>query len=740
MTSNDTSNKPPDFWRMMRLAWNERQAARLTRAPEPSVIMDDPEQVKAFHRAGRGQGSMQPIYYFNALRLSQMTPPGGFVVDFGSGSGQFLRYFAEMRPDIRILGFDLSDEMIEVGNQMLQATNLSSRVKIVKGDMTTFTAPENERVHVVSSIFSLHHLPSIKDVHLCLARMARIREEQGAGVWIFDCARPRHPQTPLEYPELVMKDAPKVLLDDFENTLIASWSFQELIEATDSSHMGMFSHEKVVLLMGLYQTHYLLPKGGHVRPSQHSLRLDLQIAEIHAQSSLEQITVSTWGRGWSLIKMLGRILWAVVNAGFIGLWQRTGNSKAVQRVIGQIVTRELGKLKGPLMKLGQITGQSAPKLSEEVRQNLRTLVDRSATIACKTIRKVVERELKHPIDEIFEEWSDSAFASGVMAQTHYAVLKGGCPVIVKVRYPGLINAVKSDLSILRRMRPFIKSVLGVSNIDKIYAEVHTLILAECDFLHEARNQMTFHRIFADDPEIIIPKIHPELCTPEVLVMDYIDGKPFRNFIQENTQEEKNHAGSIIWRFAASSLHKYCIFNADPHPGNFIFLDGKVAFLDFGFVKRWPLEFVEQAKRQTSALCENDLEKFSSAMRQLGFVFDDSQFDYPGLLQSYRNTTGRPFCKDEPFQFTNDFIYHQLNEVVTSQKRAGAIPLPEEFVAYIRLFWGLFSVLAQLNAEANWQKIILPILKEPSYPPPPLDEMFSEKGVLKKSPNIEKHEP
>src|SRR5580765_6747073 len=107
-------------WRMLRLNWRELLPRTLERIPEPSAVMDDPGNVQAFHQEGASHGSLRPFYHFNALRISRMTPPGGFIIDFGSGSGQFLRYLGEMRPDVRILGLDLSDQMIALGNRMLQ--------------------------------------------------------------------------------------------------------------------------------------------------------------------------------------------------------------------------------------------------------------------------------------------------------------------------------------------------------------------------------------------------------------------------------------------------------------------------------------------------------------------------------------------------------------------------------------------------------------------------------------------
>jgi predicted unusual protein kinase regulating ubiquinone biosynthesis (AarF/ABC1/UbiB family) len=603
----------------------------------------------------------------------------------------------------------------------LRRAGLEGRVELAKADMTEFMPPRGERIDVVSCLFALHHLPSREHVRRCLSRIAMLREEQGAGVWLFDVARPRHPETPREFSEIAAQDATLPHRDDLRHSLAAAWSFAELSSLTDETHMGPFQHEEAQLLMRLYQTHALPPKG-LLRPLTRPTRVDLRVAEIHAQTSLRTLPASRSARVLSVLSMLLRILLTLVMCGARRLasivWEQGRNAPSVKERVANVVARRLGRLKGPLMKLGQLASQSSA--SADVRKALKSLQDESAPIDSAVVRRAVEKELGRPLNEVFTEWSPTPFASGVVSQMHYAVLKDGSQVAVKVQYPGLPEIVKTDLRLLRRLLPLIKFLLRLTNAEDLFTEVHSLMTRECDFEREARIQSAFRRAFAGDDDVIIPRVYPELSTARVITMEYVNGKRFKDFLVEASQEEKNRAGKIIWRFAATSLNGLCTFNADPHPGNFLFVDGKVCFLDFGFSKRWSVDFIERSKRQALALLANDLDGFADVICELGFVEDENRFDFAAALAVLRRTTVRPWVEDSPFLFTEHFARRELNELITTGSQGGAMRVPEDYLAYSRLFWGLYTLLAHLQVEANWHRIILPTLRSAAEPLVPID--------------------
>jgi tRNA (cmo5U34)-methyltransferase len=163
------------------------QAARAARprVPEP-MAMDDPDAVLAFDVA---HPILQaPIYRLNALALSRLLPENGTLLDLGSGSGRLLADLARARRDVRIEGRDLAPNMVAAGCRELAAAGLEDRVRLTHGDMTRIEDLP-DRVDAVSCVWALHHLPTREHAVRALHEIARVRDERGAAVWIFDFAR-----------------------------------------------------------------------------------------------------------------------------------------------------------------------------------------------------------------------------------------------------------------------------------------------------------------------------------------------------------------------------------------------------------------------------------------------------------------------------------------------------------------------------------------------------------------------
>ena len=86
----------------------------------------------------------------------------------------------------------------------------------------------------------------------------------------------------------------------------------------------------------------------------------------------------------------------------------------------------------------------------------------------------------------------------------------------------------------------------------------------------------------------MPAVVDELSTQRVLTTEWVDGQAVGRLPgHRRPGPPANGPGEILFRFAQGSIHRLGVFNGDPHPGNYRFLpDGRVAFLDFGLVKRW----------------------------------------------------------------------------------------------------------------------------------------------------------
>lgn len=236
--------------------------------------MDHEASVEAFDREGRPGGSLEAVYLFNAERLSLLLPKGGTLLDLGSGSGRFLIFMARCRPDIHIVGVELAPQMREQGRSCIALEGLADRVDLCAGDMTDLGTLNMPRIDVLSAIFSLHHLADAAQLSRCARAMGNLRRLHGCGVWVFDHARPKLERTAHEFPAYVSPCAHPAFRASSRDSLLASFSFEELrahlwdgfLEAPDSGQAR---------LLRLYQTHTWSPNSNRAAKPAPFLRPSL---------------------------------------------------------------------------------------------------------------------------------------------------------------------------------------------------------------------------------------------------------------------------------------------------------------------------------------------------------------------------------------------------------------------------------------------------------------------------------
>lgn len=407
---------------------------------------------------------------------------------------------------------------------------------------------------------------------------------------------------------------------------------------------------------------------------------------------------------WS--QLLSRWHWGDLGSA----WRERRRHESLVRA-GNLLAKELGALKGPAVKLGQMISYVAPQAPESLQRSMATLQSAVPPLPGHRIRDIVEESLKKPIDRAFAEWSSTPMAVGSMSQIHRARLRTGEEVVVKVLFPDITRVIAADLHVLRWVLPLMGRFVGITNAGELVVELGRLFAGECDLEAEAKVQEIFRAIFRNDPRVLIPRVYPDHSGPRLLTMDFVNGVSYQRFKEAATQEEKNRAAATLFEVSALTSHRYGLFNADPHPGNYLFLDGRVCFIDFGFVKRWHSSFIELWKQQSLAGMNDNAVEFEKATRALGFVSKRGRVDYKALMEQYQACAYKPWRTDRPFRFDAAFLGTMDNLIVYGD-RVGRVRVPPEFVAVSRLFFGQYALLCDLEAEANYHRLLMPHLKNP----------------------------
>ena len=179
-------------------------------------------------------------------------------------------------------------------------------------------------------------------------------------------------------------------------------------------------------------------------------------------------------------------------------------------------------------------------------------------------------------------------------------LHDGRAVAVKIQYPGVAEALESDLRNAGMIMRLARALAPGLDAKAVAEELRLRVMEELDYEYEAQSQRTFARAYRGHPFIYVPDVLTRLSRRRVLVTEYVEGLGFED-VKRLPQADRDRFGEIVFRFSFGSIYHLQQFNADPHPGNYILMpDARVAFLDFGMTKRLDLEQIELEQRAIDA--------------------------------------------------------------------------------------------------------------------------------------------
>jgi len=154
------------------------------RVTEPDLVMDDPDKVAAYTRAGRADGVMAPVYLFHCEQICDVIRPGDTIVDLGCGPATQLAMVAELNPACSFIGVDLSEEMLGKARAHVDALGLKN-VSFLVSDITAIPQLATGSVDAVMSTVALHHLPTSDHLDRAFGEAARILKP-GGGLYLVD--------------------------------------------------------------------------------------------------------------------------------------------------------------------------------------------------------------------------------------------------------------------------------------------------------------------------------------------------------------------------------------------------------------------------------------------------------------------------------------------------------------------------------------------------------------------------
>lgn len=391
-------------------------------------------------------------------------------------------------------------------------------------------------------------------------------------------------------------------------------------------------------------------------------------------------------------------------AGGALLYQR-GADAAAERA-----AEVLGDLRGLAAKLGQMASYVdgfVPEGQREIYQRALTQLQSAAPSSSPdAVRRLVESELGRSIEAAFASFGPEPFASASIGQVHAARLHSGQAVAVKVQHEGIEQAIESDLANIGAMQGLVSGLGPKSlNAKAVYEGIRDRFREELDYELEARHAAFFRDLHAADASIHVPAVIETHSARRVLTTELVSGMTLEEASRADAALRERFA-TALWRFVFKGNLVGGRFNADPHPGNYIFhADGSVSFLDFGCVQVLESGHIEHGRQMHRAAIGRDE---SSFRRHCALLLGTHGGSYEAAALDYSRRCFDPLFAS-PFRLSRAYV-SDLSARIVGLKRhmlsrdKSFVQLPPDMVLLNRLQFGFYSVMAKLDVELDYADI------------------------------------
>jgi predicted unusual protein kinase regulating ubiquinone biosynthesis (AarF/ABC1/UbiB family) len=392
----------------------------------------------------------------------------------------------------------------------------------------------------------------------------------------------------------------------------------------------------------------------------------------------------------------------------------------------EIFSKEVGELKGSIMKAGQMLSMYGEYFfPPEVNQFFKTLQQDTPSLKWEAIEPLIISYLgqeKYSELEIDKE----PIACASLGQVHRAkIKKTNEEIVLKVQYPKVDLAIDSDLKAIKSFIQFLKIIPKEMNLDAIFSEIKTMLLQESDYEHEAKKTMEFHDRLKNDNRFIVPTIYPEYSNKKILAASFESGLRLdSDVIQSLTQERRNRLAKNFLELFYMELFEWQELQTDPHSGNYkIRLNAQGndqwVLYDFGATRAYPDDFLDTYYGMIKGALLKDIELFTNSAKKLKFIYDNDEVGLLEVFESFCFETVEPFMlptdprqkgpmdKEGNYDWKNTDLPKRLsNKVIEILKKYSWRTPPKELLFLDRKTGGVFIIMSMLKAKMNSRDILM----------------------------------
>jgi ubiquinone biosynthesis protein len=373
---------------------------------------------------------------------------------------------------------------------------------------------------------------------------------------------------------------------------------------------------------------------------------------------------------------------------------------------GQHLRELLDELGPTFVKFGQLLSTRPDIVPPDILAELRALQDDVRPFPFEQAERVIEEDLGNSIERLFLEFERQPVAAASIGQVHRAVLPNGKRVAVKVQRPGAPRQIEADLQLLYQAARLVKErvrALDFINPEQVIDEFARQIRQELDYRLEARNAQTFHRNFAGNPHVQVPKVYWTYTRARVLTLEWLDGTQVSDVDRlPFTLEERRDLAYLIAETWLSMIFRHGFFHGDPHPANILVLEeaGTIGLVDFGAVGKLTDDDMSKLTGLFIDAASENVDRLPHRLAELGVKYPKEREDEFGaeLRELYYRYYGASLAEIDPLQ-----VIREAFQLIYSM----SLQLPTRYLLLDRAIATVGAVGIELYPDFNVFEVARP---------------------------------
>jgi len=291
---------------------------------------------------------------------------------------------------------------------------------------------------------------------------------------------------------------------------------------------------------------------------------------------------------------------------------------------------------GPIfVKLGQVLSTRRDLMPPDIADELAKLQDRVPSFDPDLAIAQITKSLGAHPDTLFASFERVPVASASIAQVHFATLKDGREVAVKVLRPGMKDTIDKDVALMQVAAGWLEALWADGKrlkAKEVVGEFDKYLHDELDLMREAANGSQLRRNFQNSDLLLVPEMYWDYCSSSVIVMERMNGIPISQI------DKLQAAGVDLAKLSRdgvtiffTQIFRDGFFHADMHPGNILVSTDPATFgryiaLDFGIVGTLNDFDKDYLSQNFLAFFQRDYKRVAEAHIESGWAPKDTRVD------------------------------------------------------------------------------------------------------------------